>query len=72
MQAVFCSWNRNTTAAHYHMTGSTLQNRRNRRHVSLVDVVSNLDVVTTVIFVRQRAVFDGSFKLLSVYLFILL
>jgi len=66
MQAIVCSWNRITAAAHYHMTGIILQNRRNRRHLILVDVVSNLDVVTMVTFVRQRAVLGGSFKLLSV------
>lgn len=72
MRAIVCSWNRVTAAAaagaHYHMTGSILQTRRNRRPLSLVDVLSNLGVVTMVTFVRHRAVFGRSFKLLSVFL----
>ena len=69
MQALVCSWNRITATAYYHMTGSILQNRCNRRHLSLVDVVSNLDAVTMVTFVRQLAVFGGSFELLSASFF---
>jgi len=65
IQAIVCNWNKITAAAHYHMTGNILQNRRNRRHLSLVDVVSNLDVVTVVTFVRQCAMFGESFNLLK-------